>query len=373
MRILHICPIFHPSIGGIEKFVLDLVSASRRCGVDARVLTLNHIHGIGRLPDRDTVNGVPVERVPFLDFRFYKPALLPVSRLRWADVLHVHGANAQLDFTAAIHALHHRPIVASTHGGIFHTRSLIRLKKTYFLRLQRPTHRRVACYVACSRSDMELFRPVSSRLVLIENGVGLSAYAQPPAKRDLRLFLSLNRLARHKRVDRIIRVCSSLHAMGVDFQLRVVGADTEGLLPALMELARAGGIEKQVAFTGEVPQSQLEDEYRRAAFYLSASEYEGFGIAAVEGMAAGCVPILQDNSAFRQLLADGRNGFIVNYADTEATARRIAGIVATDTAPIRSAARQRGWEFSWDAKLPLWMKVYAAAMTHGAPPAELLA
>ena len=42
---------------------------------------------------------------------------------------------------------------------------------------------------------------------------------------------------------------------------------------------------------------------RKSSFVASSSEYEGFGIAAVEGMSAGLIPLLSEIPPFRRLIA----------------------------------------------------------------------
>ena len=49
----------------------------------------------------------------------------------------------------------------------------------------------------------------------------------------------------------------------------------------------------------------------------SASDYEGFGVAAVEGMSAGLFPLLSDIPTFRHLVALTGVGMLVDFADAE--------------------------------------------------------
>src|SRR5580658_625965 len=133
LRILHITTDFLPGIGGLERFVRDLAVKLQSRNISSTVLCLNRVAGDERrLPATDVCDGIPVHRVGFLNLKYYKPVLLPLPLLRSADILHVHGIGAHLDFTVTAKPLHRKPIILSTHGGIFHTTNQSTLKNIYF-------------------------------------------------------------------------------------------------------------------------------------------------------------------------------------------------------------------------------------------------
>ncbi len=69
------------------------------------------------------------------------------------------------------------------------------------------------------------------------------------------------------------------------------------------------------------PFTQLQDHYGRAMIYWHAAGYgedeainpaamEHFGITTVEAMAAGCIPIVYDGGGQREIVENGKNGFL---------------------------------------------------------------
>jgi len=59
-----------------------------------------------------------------------------------------------------------------------------------------------------------------------------------------------------------------------------------------------------VTFTGYLSDEDLDAQFRRAGVYVQASWHEGFGLAVVEGMLAGCVPVVTDAGALPEVVGD---------------------------------------------------------------------
>jgi alpha-1,3-mannosyltransferase len=365
MRILHICTDFWPSTGGIEKFVLDLARHSRQAGLETKVLCFNRIHSSSHtLPPQDQIGDIPIRRVSFLDLKYYRPTLLPLAELRQADVLHVHGIGAPLDFAAATKLLHRRPIVLSTHGGIFHTGKLPTLKQLYFHGLHRIIQRAVDCTVACSQQDLDLFQPVARKLILIENGVELAPFRQRhDAPKDPNRLVFVGRLSRNKGIENLIHAFHLLAPSQPHARLRIIGPDWENLQGSLQDLINRLDLSEKVTLTGQLPDEQMRQELQQAAFFVSASHYEGFGISAIEAMAAGCIPLLNDIPAFRNLIRDGENGFLINFNDSVQAADRLHHAMSHHTPQLTHAARLRAEDFSWEQKFPAWKHLYEQLTT----------
>jgi alpha-1,3-mannosyltransferase len=357
VRVLHVAPSFWPNIGGVEKYILEMSRESRAAGMVPRVLTLRDRPGMSR---SEEVDGIGVARVPFLDLRYYKPAVLPLALLRWPDVIHVHNVGAMTDFVAATRGLHRRPIVLSTHGGIFHTTARSSLKKAYFGLLQPKVLRAVDRVLADSGGDLELFEPLGRPITLFEPGVDLSRFASGAEERDPGCFLYVGRLSRNKRLDRLLRAFGGLAARGVRFRLRIVGPDWDALEGELRALADVLGIGGKVSFVGAVSEEQLLEEYHRATVFVSASEYEGFGISLVEAMAAGCVPVVEANDSFSRIVSDRKDGFLTSFDRPDEAAALLQRALTGSGGQMAEAARHAATRYAWPAKIEALRRVYQA-------------
>ncbi|MFH0955494.1 MAG: glycosyltransferase family 4 protein [Candidatus Micrarchaeota archaeon] len=357
MKVLHVTNQFWPNIGGIEKFTMDLCLKTRPLGVESRVLCLNKgKNDRSSLPKTAEINGIKIRRMPFLNLHYYKPAILPIKELAWADVIHVHGVSALSDYLVLTKGSHKKPIVLNTHGGLFHTQSLSGVKKMYFFGGQKLMLKGVDLVVADSPHDFELFKPIAPRMELIENGVDFSALSKKTKKKQ-GVFLYVGRLSKNKRLDLLLKTFGELKKQGRDFELRLAGPDWEHLAEELKRLAKELKIEKQVVFLGEVSDQQLAAEYLSAQFFVSASRYEAFGISTIEAMAAGCVPIVSDIPSFRHFINDGKDGYLADFSDPEKTAGLIAKVTGKKSG-VSKKARQSALRFSWEKKAKEWLNAY---------------
>ena len=65
-----------------------------------------------------------------------------------------------------------------------------------------------------------------------------------------------------------------------------------------------------IRLIGKIPHEQMIDWYNNADFIISASHYEGSGVAVCEAMSCGCIPLLTDILSFRMMTGRGKCGFL---------------------------------------------------------------
>ncbi|NOT49900.1 MAG: glycosyltransferase family 4 protein [Chitinophagaceae bacterium] len=70
------------------------------------------------------------------------------------------------------------------------------------------------------------------------------------------------------------------------------------------------GANENIRLVGKVEHDQLENWYGAADFFISSSHYEGNGIAALEAMSCGCVPVLSSINSFRRMTGPGKCGLL---------------------------------------------------------------
>lgn len=350
MKILHVCGHFYPCTGGIESYVLDLSKELIRKGHKSDVVCFNTCaYSEEKLPETDIVDGIAVRRMPYLNLKYYKIAPSLLKYVRDYDMIHIHGVGFFSDYLFLTKWLHRKPLVLSTHGGIFHTKRLSMLKKAYFFVWFRIVASGMGKIFAHSKNDLELFSKISKeKCKYIPYSIHFDFFdiKRKPEKDSL---LFVGRISENKRVDNLIKCVAFLQKKNPDVKLYVVGGDW-GKQKELSALAKSLGAEKNILFEGEKHGKALLEYYKKAGLFVLASDYEGFGISAIEAMAAGCVPVLNDIEAFRLFVKDGKNGFLVNFANPEAAAKRIIEIKNLPPnimRKIENAAKNTAKEYGW--------------------------
>jgi glycosyltransferase involved in cell wall biosynthesis len=97
------------------------------------------------------------------------------------------------------------------------------------------------------------------------------------------------------------------------------GSDLEKMKSLVKQL----GIGQNVTFLGFVPDDQLNLMYNRAQCVVVPSIFEGFGMTAIEALAAGTRVVGTDVDGTRSTLTSGDYGPLVPYGDCSALAEAI--------------------------------------------------
>ncbi|HLC92846.1 MAG TPA: glycosyltransferase family 4 protein [archaeon] len=356
MKIVQVANHYAPCIGGIERVVQDISIGLAGKGHEVRVVCLDRCaNSKEKLPEMENIGGIGVERVPFLDLKYYKVAPSVFSRIGDAEVVHVHGIGFLSDFLIITKPLHKKKVVVSTHGGIFHTKAIGMLKSVYFRVVQGIVLNFADAVIAVSKNDYELFSKICGKTALIENGIDLSGISAAQKRRNT--FLFVGRFSRNKRVENMLEAFSRLQNR--KFELLIAGVDWENLLESYKEKVKALGIEKNVRFVIGPSKDELRALYAGSEFFVSASRYEGFGLALVEGMAHGCIPIVQGNEGFSAILRKGE-GFFVDFDESGPAAEKIGQILGKNRESIGKAAAKRAKDFDMGKNASSLEKAYGA-------------
>jgi alpha-1,3-mannosyltransferase len=369
VSVTHVVRQFFPSIGGLEDVVLNLAIGMQKQGVCTRVVTLNSNFQSGeRLPRQDVVDGIPVTRLPWRGPQRYPIAPSVLRALHEPDIVHVHGIDFFFDYLAATKPLHRHALVASTHGGFFHTANHKFLKKLWFPIVTRATASMYDAVIAVSAQDHQLFsRIAGTKLSLIENGVRLDKLkCAKVSRRDPRKILAYGRLARHKQFDKIVVLLSQLLRTGPGWNLVIAGPDDGHELKYIREAITACGMQDAVRLQISPTDQELADEAASATWFCSASAYEGFGIAAVEAAAAGLIPILSEIPPFIRLRQALGVGVLFDPDRPQAaveTITRMEGEQLSEPGQIAAAVGRAVQRYGWEAATERHLELYDEVLT----------
>lgn len=367
LSIVHVVRQFHPNRGGLEDVVANLAAEQVRLGQTVRVVTLDRLFSkLGEtLPAEGALGAVPIERIPFRGSTRYPIAPQVFGRLGDADVVHVHAVDFFFDALALAKPFHCKALVATTHGGFFHTKDFSALKSLWF---NGPTRLSAGLYdaiVGVSPGDAENFRALApKRVSVIENGADLQKFGGASSARPVKRMATLGRFSKNKHPERLIAALGEIVRRDPDWRLDIVGAESDWTAAMLRAEIASAGLEPNVAVHVGLDNAGVAAVLRDCSLFVSASDYEGFGVALIEAMSAGLAPVVHPNTAFAGLAA--RHGVIrtVDFADPAAAAEAILGafeaLVMDPTSARASAAELDG--YAWPAVAESYMRVYRAAL-----------
>ncbi|HDP94441.1 MAG TPA: glycosyltransferase [Candidatus Aminicenantes bacterium] len=164
------------------------------------------------------------------------------------------------------------------------------------------------------------------RVHVIPPGVELEDGGAPPDKESLRkqmgiretnVVLHLGQHGGHKKIVELIRAMQHVFDVLPDTALVIAGGTTEYTPVIKREAARRLGrhTNGNVYFFDDFSDNQKEKLYQLSDLFVSLSEHESFGIVFIEAMKYGLPIIGSVFSVARSLIADHKNGFLVNPSD----------------------------------------------------------
>lgn len=308
MRIAHVVRQYLPAIGGMEEVVHNLARYQIEiAGHRPKIITLNRIfrNNDANLPAHETIEGIPVVRLSYSGSERYPLCPSVLGTLRHADVVHVHGIDFFFDFLALTRPWHRKPLLASTHGGFFHTQFAQRLKKLYFASVTRFSGRVYDRIVATSENDGTLFGGIvnPAKLTVIENGVDIKKYLDAASPQLKPVLIYFGRWSVNKGLFKAIDVLAGLRRRSpdVDWRMIIAGRAYDVDAAAIRTDARQKGVADSISLIERPSIEQLRAQIGLASYFICLSDHEGFGIAPIEAMSAGLRLVLSDIAPFRRL------------------------------------------------------------------------
>lgn len=365
MKITHIVRQFYPNTGGLENFVYALASEQRKLGHEVEIATLNRIFtdpGVV-LPAEDSYDGIPVYRTPFLGSRRY-PIAPGVRRFGGdSDIRHVHAIDFIYDYLGLENLVRRTPLVATTHGGFFHTRNYHRVKQVWLRTMTRASTLGYDAVAACSPNDARMLAPAAEgRLVLIENGVDILKFADAGSKTPRKALFALGRFGHGKRLDRLVNTLAALRAQDPEWRLHICGVDYDLTRAEVQAMIDRAGQTGAATIHFDKNNVELLDVIAECSFYVSASRYEGFGLAVSEAMSAGLIGLLQaDNTVFQDFAEQHGQPRLIDFETAPQAAAAVAAAyewLARDVAGARAEARRIASGYAWDVVAARYVGLY---------------
>lgn len=376
--IVHVVRQFLPNKGGLEDVVANLCRQLITRGYQVRVVTCDSLFSDpGRqLAPAETIDGIEVVRIPWSGSSRYPLAPQVFRHVADADLVHVHAVDFFFDALAWGKLMHGRPMVATTHGGFFHTPKYAAIKKVWFNTATRLSALGYNYLICCSQSDARLFSNIAkTRVRLIENGADVSKFANCAALEARRRIVTIGRFSVNKRLDHMLDVMKVLAQRQADWHLDIIGAVSDLDQPTLEKEIAARGLERNVSLHVAIDDGSIRNIIARASLFASASDYEGFGLVAIEAMSAGLLPVLNANDAYKALAETHPALMLADFSDPETAADTLTAAferLEADDLSLRQELLSDARAYAWDEVAQRYMDVYAETITPKGKSPQLL-
>ncbi len=198
------------------------------------------------------------------------------------------------------------------------------------------------------------YRVRPDRVAVIAPGVDLDRFRPTPLPDAAPLVLCVRRLEHRMGIDVLLRAWPAVRSAHPEARLVLVGTGTaEASLRA-----QAGDPGSGVTFTGRITDAELTGWYGRATVTVVPSvALEGFGLIALESLAAGRAPVVTACGGLPDSVRGLDPSLIVAPGDAGALAARLAA--ALDGAvPDPGRCRAHAETFSWTAAADRHIALY---------------
>jgi UDP-glucose:(heptosyl)LPS alpha-1,3-glucosyltransferase len=218
------------------------------------------------------------------------------------------------------------------------------------------------------------FPALSDRVVTIHNGVDTDGFAPGVRPEEA----SARRASLNAAAGQLVAVFvgSEWERKGLEPAIRALVAAPEWILAVAgggdearyRALAHELGVGERLRWLGVV--SDIQPVYAMADAFVLPSSYETFSLVTFEAAASGLPVLAAPVSGVRELIDDGRNGFLIGREPDQIAARLRQ--LADDPAlreRLGEAARRSALEFSWERMVDRHRELYRR-LAEGSQPRE---
>jgi len=254
------------------------------------------------------------------------------------------------------------PVITTLHGTDI---TLVGRDKTYAPVVTFSINESDAITAVSENLREETFKhfDIKKEIEVIVNFVDVSRFNRKPidafrkviAPSGERIFMHASNFRKIKRVQDVVKIFAEVHKQ-IPSKLLFVGDGPER--STAEDLAKKLGVIDDIRFVGK--QEQMEDILAIADLFLLTSEYESFGLAALEAMAAG-VPVISTNAGgLGEINIDGVTGYMSNVGDIESMSQQALSILKDDATlqKFKQQAAAHAKEFDINNIIPLYEKLY---------------
>ena len=340
MKIGIVC---YPTFGGSGVLATELGKALADKGHEIHFITYQQPVRLNGFHENIFYHEVRVPTYPLFDFPPYELALastmVDVILNHDLDLIHAHYAipHASAAYTAKQIVKQKTgrlvPVITTLHGTDI---TLVGRDKTYEPVVTFSINESDAITAVSENLKQETLKhfEIRKEIEVIHNFVDLKRFNKKPlaafkkvvAAHDEKIVVHASNFRKIKRIGDVMEIFKNIHAATTS-KLLMVGDGPER--PIAEDLARQYGIESDVRFLGK--QEQMEDILAVSDLFLLPSEYESFGLVALEAMASSVAVISSNAGGLGEINIDGKTGYTADVGDVATMSKRAIELLTDDS------------------------------------------
>ena len=340
MKIGIVC---YPTFGGSGVLATELGKALAEKGHEIHFITYQQPVRLNGFHTNIFYHEVRVPTYPLFDYPPYELALastmVDVILNHDLDLIHAHYAipHASAAYTAKQIVKQKTgrsvPVITTLHGTDI---TLVGRDKTYEPVVTFSINESDAITAVSENLRAETFKhfDIKKEIEVIHNFVDVHRYNKKPvaafrqviAPNNEKIIIHASNFRKIKRIDHVMEIFKNIHS-ALPAKLLMVGDGPER--PLAEDLTRQYGLDGDVRFLGK--QEQMEEILAVSDVFLLPSEYESFGLAALEAMAASTVVISTDAVGLGEINIDGVTGYTAPVGDVAKMSKNAIELLQDET------------------------------------------
>jgi L-malate glycosyltransferase len=257
-------------------------------------------------------------------------------------VITVRGEDMRLLQNKALRLLFYLPLKQAAAVVSVNARFLADLRKAY--RISKEKLRHIPNGVEMAEPDLALLPEFAEARGLDPSG---------------KYIIFVGTLIPRKRIELLIEFIA--RAGMSEYALILCGRTEDGpYLQKLQTLADRLGCRRRLCIQGQIPPQEVPYYLALSRFYLSASEFEGRPNSLLEAFAARRLVFASDIEAHREMIEEGRTGFLFDPARLDLLEERLLAL-ERDRAPadaVTERAYRTAQELSWNKSAETYLALF---------------
>lgn len=328
MKIAFFTDTYYPDLNGVTVSVSNFAKELRQKGHKVYIFAPK-IAGKYKDKDKNLIRLPSFKILSRVEPQVYTPTIWPNKEFRGMftedfDIIHAHGNGPYSLLGYSIGKLKRIPFVMTfhtihTHYTHYIFNGKIITPKMVSMGLKTFAHRCNLVITPSEKMKKELLSyGVKKQIHVIPNFLEGDRFKKNKKgylhkllnlPKETPIVLTVGRIGKEKNIDFILKVFKEVAKKDSKSHLVIVGRGPES--DNLITLSKKLGIDKRVHFTGSIDYEFMPLVYKDATIFVFASYTETQGVCVLEASASGIPLVINNDGAFKGMVDDGKNGFIL--------------------------------------------------------------